>query len=30
MLLEGSAWRGLDNLFIPIGGYLPAARVPAA
>lgn len=21
MLLEGSAWRGLDNLFIPIGGY---------
>jgi phytol kinase len=22
MLLEGSAWRGLDNLFIPIGGYL--------
>lgn len=22
MLLEGSAWRGLDNLFIPIGGYV--------
>lgn len=22
MLLEGSAWRGLDNLFIPIGGCL--------
>jgi phytol kinase len=21
MLLEGSAWRGLDNLFIPIGGF---------
>jgi phytol kinase len=21
MLLEGSAWRGLDNLFVPIGGY---------
>ena len=21
MVLEGSAWRGLDNLFIPIGGY---------
>jgi phytol kinase len=21
MILEGSAWRGLDNLFIPIGGY---------
>lgn len=21
MLLEGSAWRGLDNLFIPLGGY---------
>lgn len=21
MLLEGSAWRGLDNLFLPIGGY---------
>jgi phytol kinase len=21
MLLEGSAWSGLDNLFIPIGGY---------
>jgi phytol kinase len=21
MLLEASAWRGLDNLFIPIGGY---------
>lgn len=21
MLLEGSAWHGLDNLFIPIGGY---------
>jgi phytol kinase len=21
MLLEGSAWRGLDNLFIPVGGY---------
>lgn len=21
MLLEGCAWRGLDNLFIPIGGY---------
>jgi phytol kinase len=21
MLLEGGAWRGLDNLFIPIGGY---------
>lgn len=21
MMLEGSAWRGLDNLFIPIGGY---------
>jgi phytol kinase len=21
MLLEGSAWKGLDNLFIPIGGY---------
>jgi phytol kinase len=21
MLLEGSAWRGIDNLFIPIGGY---------
>jgi phytol kinase len=37
MLLEGSAWRGLDNLFIPIGGYFllraylpldPAALVP--
>jgi phytol kinase len=22
LLLEGSAWRGLDNFFIPIGGYL--------
>jgi len=22
MLLEASAWRGLDNLFIPIGGFL--------
>ena len=21
MLLEGSAWRGLDNLFIPVGGF---------
>ena len=21
MLLEGSAWRGLDNLFLPIGGF---------
>jgi len=21
MLLEGTAWRGLDNLFLPIGGY---------
>ena len=21
MVLEGSAWRGLDNLFIPIGGF---------
>ena len=21
MLLEGCAWRGLDNLFIPIGGF---------
>lgn len=21
MLLEGSGWRGLDNLFIPVGGY---------
>jgi phytol kinase len=21
MLLEGSAWRGLDNLFVPIGGF---------
>lgn len=21
MLLEGSAWRGLDNIFIPLGGY---------
>jgi phytol kinase len=21
MLLEGSAWRGIDNLFIPVGGY---------
>jgi len=21
MLLEGSAWRGLDNVFIPVGGY---------
>lgn len=21
MVLEGSAWRGLDNLFIPVGGY---------
>ena len=21
MVLEGSAWRGLDNFFIPIGGY---------
>lgn len=21
MLLEGSAWRGLDNLFIPLGGF---------
>ena len=29
MLLEGSAWRGLDNLFIPIGGYfLLHAYVP--
>lgn len=35
MLLEGSAWRGLDNLFLPIGGYfllraylpLPAAEL---
>jgi phytol kinase len=22
MVLEGSAWRGLDNLFIPLGGYV--------
>jgi phytol kinase len=21
MLLEGTAWRGLDNLFLPVGGY---------
>lgn len=29
MLLEGSAWRGLDNLFIPIGGfYLLRAFLP--
>jgi phytol kinase len=29
MLLEGSAWRGLDNLFIPIGGfYLLQAYLP--
>ena len=21
MVLEGSAWRGLDNVFIPVGGY---------
>jgi phytol kinase len=37
MLLEGSAWRGLDNVFIPIGGFFllraylpldPAALVP--
>lgn len=29
MLLEGSAWRGLDNLFIPIGGfYLLRAYLP--
>lgn len=21
MLLEGGAWRGLDNLFVPVGGY---------
>jgi phytol kinase len=31
MLLEGSAWRGLDNLFIPIGGYfLLHAYLPLA
>ena len=36
MLLEGSAWRGLDNLFIPIGGffllraYLPMDTVSLA
>ncbi len=26
MLLEGSAWQGLDNLFIPIGGYFLLRR----
>lgn len=36
MLLEGSAWRGLDNLFIPIGGffllraYMPMTAAPLA